>query len=483
MAAADSAAGSSFPEAYVTLPGPHVTTLSGTGTGTATAGLLRSNTALTFASQNMTPTTKDDIIFSQDGNAATLSTNAASEHYSAALIRNLGPTSERKYTVKNTSMAAGETIGLAIDNSGGGFRISNQGSSKTYDSTLEQVGEGQGQISFVSMSIGANETHTFTPTDWTHLDSAPVNLQIQNSQGTTSGNITAPAITSAASASFTYGTPGTFTLTATGFPRPLLSETGTLPGGVSFDRSTGVLSGAPTSVGSYNITFAATNSVGPAATQSFTLTVNPAPSSTVVTSSATPSILGQPVTFTATVSAAPPGSGAPTGAVTFKDGSTTLGTGTLTSGQATFGTSKLSVGSHSISAQYSGDANFIAGSGTVAQQVGYKICALYDQTKAVQSGSTVPIKLYLCDTDGSDVSSPSIVLHATQVVFVSGVAGTAESPGNANPDNDFVFDSTLGTSGGYHFNLKTTGLATGTYSLFFTVTNDPVIHSVNFGVK
>ena len=46
---------------------------------------------------------------------------------------------------------------------------------------------------------------------------------------------------------------------------------------------------------------------------------------TVVTSSATPVVLGMPVTFTATVTVVAPGAGAPTGSVTFLDGATTLG--------------------------------------------------------------------------------------------------------------------------------------------------------------
>src|SRR5262249_44379944 len=45
---------------------------------------------------------------------------------------------------------------------------------------------------------------------------------------------------------------------------------------------------------------------------------------TTVTSSPNPSVFGQSVTFTATVSAASPGSGTPTGTVTFEDGGTTL---------------------------------------------------------------------------------------------------------------------------------------------------------------
>ena len=66
-----------------------------------------------------------------------------------------------------------------------------------------------------------------------------------------------------------------------------------------------------------------------------------------------PSAFGQSVTFTATVT----GSGA-TGSVTFKDGTTTLGTGPLSSGTATFLTSSLTIGSHPITAVYGGDTTF-----------------------------------------------------------------------------------------------------------------------------
>src|SRR6202030_3550891 len=51
----------------------------------------------------------------------------------------------------------------------------------------------------------------------------------------------APTITSANSAAFSMGTAGSFTVTATGFPTPTLSETGTLPAGVTFNVATGVL--------------------------------------------------------------------------------------------------------------------------------------------------------------------------------------------------------------------------------------------------
>jgi hypothetical protein len=77
-----------------------------------------------------------------------------------------------------------------------------------------------------------------------------------------------------------------------------------------------------------------------------------ATSSIALTASLNPSLVGQAVTFTATVSGS-----SPTGTVTFKDGATTLGTGTLSSGQATLTTSALTSGTHAITAVYGGDAS------------------------------------------------------------------------------------------------------------------------------
>jgi len=61
--------------------------------------------------------------------------------------------------------------------------------------------------------------------------------------------------------------------------------------------------------------------------------------------------------------------------------------------------------------------------------------------------------------------------------------GEPEDVGNANPDLDFRFDSPQGPAGGYIFNLKTSGLGSGTYSLQFTAGSDPNGHAVSFGVK
>src|SRR5439155_1192758 len=75
------------------------------------------------------------------------------------------------------------------------------------------------------------------------------------------------------------------TVTTTGFPTPTLTESAsdTLPGGVNFDKVTGVLSGTPTAAGTFTLHFTASNGYGSDATQTFTLTVTPAPVTVAVT--------------------------------------------------------------------------------------------------------------------------------------------------------------------------------------------------------
>ena len=79
---------------------------------------------------------------------------------------------------------------------------------------------------------------------------------------------------------------------------------------------------------------------------------------TELTSSASKYTLGQTVTLTATIDTPSKGVKNPSGTVTFIDGTLAIGTETVNSGQAILTTSVLSVGSHSITVQYSGDNNF-----------------------------------------------------------------------------------------------------------------------------
>jgi hypothetical protein len=83
----------------------------------------------------------------------------------------------------------------------------------------------------------------------------------------------------------------------------------------------------------------------------------PETTDTTVSSSANPSDAGQPVTFTAVVTAS--GGGTPTGSVVYLDNGTPLATVALDSnGQATFTTSSLSVGGHEITVVYQGAPGF-----------------------------------------------------------------------------------------------------------------------------
>jgi predicted outer membrane repeat protein len=95
----------------------------------------------------------------------------------------------------------------------------------------------------------------------------------------------APQITSASSATFIVGAPGSFTVTSTGNPTLTLSPTSVLPSGVVFvdnGNGTATLSGTPaaTTSGVYPLTIVAANGTTPNASQTFTLTINQAPAFT-----------------------------------------------------------------------------------------------------------------------------------------------------------------------------------------------------------
>jgi hypothetical protein len=131
--------------------------------------------------------------------------------------------------------------------------------------------------------------------------------------------------------------------------------------------------------------------------------------------------------------------------------------------------------------------NIYARTFTLPQQLpapSYQVCLLYDPLVARKSGTTYPIKLQLCESNGQNLSSPSIAVHAVSVTQASTNApGPLDDTGNANPDFDFRYDATLGGSGGYIFNLSLRGAPTGTYNLNFRAGTDPALHSAPFAVK
>ncbi|HEX3542519.1 MAG TPA: SBBP repeat-containing protein [Acidimicrobiales bacterium] len=184
----------------------------------------------------------------------------------------------------------------------------------------------------------------------------------------------APAFTSADHTTFPIGAASSFTLAGSGVPAPTFRLTaGRLPTGVSFNPFTGVLSGTPAAgtLGAYPLTFTAHNPLGPNAVQHFTLTVGQAATGLVLVASPSPATFASPVTFTATVVPTPANTLAPTGTVRFYFyGSTTpAATVAVSGGKASFTTAGLGSGNQSVTATYSGDANFTGSSATTSLAV------------------------------------------------------------------------------------------------------------------
>jgi hypothetical protein len=202
---------------------------------------------------------------------------------------------------------------------------------------------------------------------------------------------------------------------------------------------------------------------------SSSLTVSPAATTTSVTGSGTPSVFGQSVTFTAIVAVNAPGAGTPTGTVTFMDGSSVLGTGTLgTAGTATFTTSALAVATHSITAVYVGDGNFTHSTSPALSQVVNK-----DDTTAVVVASV----------------NPSLLNQA--ISFTVTVASAA--PGSGTPTGTVQFQvdgknfgAAVALSGGTATSESISSLAVATHtvtasysgSASFAATTSPALSQV-----
>ncbi len=145
---------------------------------------------------------------------------------------------------------------------------------------------------------------------------------------------------------------------------------GTLPTGLDLDSASGVLEGSPTSIGVFTFTVRAHDINLLGGTQVYSLTVwtlNKIDTTTTLNASANPSSLGKVITFTVWVASE---LGIPTGVVTLTKGlSTVLGTSALANGVATFTNSSLVIGSHHLTAYYSGDINYNPSDGDLNQEI------------------------------------------------------------------------------------------------------------------
>ena len=158
------------------------------------------------------------------------------------------------------------------------------------------------------------------------------------------------------------------------------------------------------------------------------------------------------------------------------DDAVSLCSGTVASG-ANIDTASVGVKTFTVN---TADSHSNSVSQSVNYNVAYNICTDYDTSHSKKSGSTVPIKLTICDVSGANQSDSTIVLHATAVIMVSNSdTEPLVDSGNANPDDDFRFIA----GPEYIFNLSTSGYPAGKFALQFTVSGDPTTHSALFQLK
>jgi hypothetical protein len=140
-------------------------------------------------------------------------------------------------------------------------------------------------------------------------------------------------------------------------------------------------------------------------------------------------VYGQAVTLKATLTAMSPGSGKPTGSVSFYDGTTFLGTAPLSSGVASLKTTALAVGGNSITVVYGGDGNFL---GTTSAAL--SLTVRQDRTATMLTSSSA-----------SAQHGTAVTLTAT---VLAGVPGSGTPTGTVSFFDGSTLLNTVNLSGG-----------------------------------
>ena len=171
----------------------------------------------------------------------------------------------------------------------------------------------------------------------------------------------AGTITATVAAGPGQGTPtGTVTFTVDGSERPA----------VTLARGKASIKLASLPVGTHSVAAVYSGDGNRASSTSSALTqvVNPAATSAAVTTTGTPSAFGHGK-LTATVKATAPGTGTPTGTVTFSVDGVPGQPAVLTAGKATMPMAALSAGTHQVTVTYSGDASYQGSTSAALTQV------------------------------------------------------------------------------------------------------------------
>ncbi len=186
--------------------------------------------------------------------------------------------------------------------------------------------------------------HTSTTTSAPSTATAPSTTTVPSTATSHAATPTA-TVTSPSAATFLLGAASTFTVTTSGVPAPQISESGALPGGVTFaDRGNGtaLISGTPAQVGSFPVTITVSGT-GANTTQNLDISVDQSPTFTSPTSATMTT--GRPTSFTVTSAGTPVArlseNGALPGGVIFKDNGD--GTATISGTPTTAGMFSLTI--------------------------------------------------------------------------------------------------------------------------------------------
>ena len=210
--------------------------------------------------------------------------------------------------------------------------------------------------------------------------------------------------------------------------------------------------------------------------------VNKTPVNIVLTSSKSPSILGDQVTFAITVTALPPGTGTPTGIVTVFDGTDQIGQFTLQGGQYNFVTSGLAVGNHAIGVQYAGDTNFQPfNSPTILQQVS-KIPTSLGMTSNAPTAVASQIVTFTAVLSPNPV--PGVAFATGQIGFYEGATLLGVSNLQSNVATLNVANLSVGVhqiSASYIGDDRWSGASSGFYAQTVTLasTSTTIVSSAN----
>jgi hypothetical protein len=242
-------------------------------------------------------------------------------------------------------------------------------------------------------------------------------------------------------------------------------------------------------VGSYSITITLTHDSTPAVSVTSTAAVT-APTTTAVASSANPSVFGQAVTFTATVTPASPGT--ITGTVQFQvDGQNFGSPVKIVNGMATSPSiSALAVTAgtaHAVTAIYSGDSNFLTSSGGTAQQVNAltaaNLQAVIQQLQAANPGAAVTVTFQAANNSDAQ----SVITTANALAAQSPAVTIQLSLGSGN-FSDFTANLAAGVAlaivgqpgtttvtGGSPALMVRSGTVSASNVIFSTATQSPTV--------